>query len=70
MVLEQLSSGLKWLRNWFTIDVLAVPGPPTSSDDCRTTKRVNFCHSYRRFHVLPKAKRCCKCRRSGGDQAL
>lgn len=34
MILEPISSDEKRLRNWLMVDVLAVPGPPTSSDAC------------------------------------
>ena len=34
MVLEVNSSAGKLPRNWLMMDVLAVPGPPTSRDAC------------------------------------
>ena len=47
MILEPISSDEKRLRNWFMVDVLAVPGPPTSSDACH----VQWCIStYKYLH--------------------
>ena len=44
MVLEVVSSGVKRPMNWLMIEVLAVPGPPTSRDACATTSAYsNFC---------------------------
>ena len=37
MVLEVVSSTGKRCKNWFTMDVFAVPGPPRSNEACKGT---------------------------------